>query len=80
MVFIWIARSTFETLAEYKMVKFLVQIALGCLLYRRGYCGSSHGCRDFGVSIITDMGEESIDTISHDEVLEAQKQNQKLEI
>jgi purine-nucleoside phosphorylase len=27
---------------------------------------------DFGVSIITDMGnEESIDTISHDEVLEA---------
>jgi purine-nucleoside phosphorylase len=36
-----------------------------------GYCGPSHGC-DFGVSIITDMGnEESIDTISHDEVLEA---------
>jgi purine-nucleoside phosphorylase len=46
-----------------------------------GYCGSSHGC-DFGVSIITDMGnEESIDTISHDEVLEAaQKAEPKLEI
>jgi purine-nucleoside phosphorylase len=81
MGLLWLQGPTFETLAEYKMVKFLVQIALGCLLSQR-LLWPSHGCRDFGVSIITDMGnEESIDTISHDEVLEAaQRQNQKLEI
>jgi purine-nucleoside phosphorylase len=31
-----------------------------------------HEYRDFGISVITDIGDkESIDTISHDEVLEA---------
>ncbi len=40
----------------------------------RGYRSPSYGCRDFGVSVITDMGDaDSIDTISHDEVLEAAK-------
>jgi purine-nucleoside phosphorylase len=33
----------------------------------------------FGVSVITDMGDEdSIETISHDEVLEAQKAEPKV--
>jgi purine-nucleoside phosphorylase len=35
---------------------------------------ASHGLRNFGISVITDMGgDESIGTISHDEVLEAAK-------
>jgi purine nucleoside phosphorylase len=34
-VYFGLQGPTFETLAEYKMVKFLVQIALGCLLSRR---------------------------------------------
>jgi purine-nucleoside phosphorylase len=39
------------------------------------YCGASHGFRDFGISVITDIGDEAnIDSISHDEVLEAQMQ------
>jgi purine-nucleoside phosphorylase len=34
-VYFGLQGPTFETLAEYKMVKFLVQIALGCLLSQR---------------------------------------------
>jgi purine-nucleoside phosphorylase len=33
---------------------------------------ASHGFRDFGISVITDIGDANIDSISHDEVLEAQ--------
>jgi purine-nucleoside phosphorylase len=67
-----------KELAEYKMVKFLVQIALGSTV-PEVIVARHMDVETFGVSIITDMGEESIDTIS-DEVLEAPRQNQKLEI
>jgi purine-nucleoside phosphorylase len=50
-----------------------------CGNVHRSEVGASHGLETFGVSVITDMGDEdSIETISHDEVLEAQKAEPKV--
>src|SRR6187402_363748 len=65
---------TFETLAEYKMVKILGADCVGMSTVPEVIVARHMELETFGVSIITDMGdEESILTISHDEVLEAAK-------
>jgi purine-nucleoside phosphorylase len=71
-IYLRFTRSYFETLAEYNMVKILgADCVEECRLFW-SYCGTPHEYRDFGISVITDIGDkESIDTISHDEVLEA---------
>ena len=65
---------TFETLAEYRMVKILGADCVGMSTVPEVIVARHMDLETFGISVITDMGnEESIDTISHDEVLEAAK-------
>jgi purine-nucleoside phosphorylase len=71
-VYFGLQGPTFETLAEYKMVKILGADCVGMSTVPEVIVARHMDVETFGVSIITDMGnEESIDTISHDEVLEA---------
>ena len=65
---------TFETLAEYRMVKILGADCVGMSTVPEVIVARHMDLETFGISVITDMGnEESIGTISHDEVLEAAK-------
>ncbi len=71
-VYLGLQGPTFETLAEYKMVKILGADCVGMSTVPEVIVASHMGLQCFGISVITDMGnEESIDTISHQEVLEA---------
>ncbi len=71
-VYLGLQGPTFETLAEYRMVKALGGDCVGMSTVPEVIVARHMEIETFGVSVITDMGnEESIDTISHDEVLEA---------
>jgi purine-nucleoside phosphorylase len=71
-VYFGLQGPTFETLAEYKMVRILGADCVGMSTVPEVIVARHMDVETFGVSIITDMGnEESIDTISHNEVLEA---------
>ena len=71
-IYLGLQGPTFETLAEYKMVKILGADCVGMSTVPEVIVARHMEVETFGVSVITDMGnEESIDTISHDEVLEA---------
>lgn len=73
-VYLGLQGPTFETLAEYKMVKIVGADCVGMSTVPEVIVARHMELETFGVSIITDMGdEESILTISHDEVLEAAK-------
>lgn len=63
---------TFETLSEYRMVKILGADCVGMSTVPEAIVARHMGVECFGISVITDIGDEhSIDTISHQEVLEA---------
>jgi purine-nucleoside phosphorylase len=71
-VYLGLQGPTFETLSEYKMVKALGADCVGMSTVPEVIVASHMELECFGVSVITDMGnEESIDTITHKEVLEA---------
>lgn len=71
-IYLGLQGPTFETLAEYKMVKILGADCVGMSTVPEVIVARHMDLETFGVSVITDMGnEESIGTISHDEVLEA---------
>ena len=71
-VYLGLQGPTFETLSEYKMVKIFGADCVGMSTVPEVIVASHMGLECFGISVITDMGnEESIDTISHQEVLEA---------
>lgn len=73
-IYLGLQGPTFETLAEYKMVKIVGADCVGMSTVPEVIVARHMDLETFGVSIITDMGdEESILTISHDEVLEAAK-------
>ncbi|MFV8368067.1 purine-nucleoside phosphorylase [Flavobacterium sp. LB2R40] len=73
-VYLGLQGPTFETLAEYKMVKILGADCVGMSTVPEVIVARHMNLETFGISVITDMGnEESIGTISHDEVLEAAK-------
>ncbi|AOW08050.1 purine-nucleoside phosphorylase [Flavobacterium gilvum] len=73
-VYLGLQGPTFETLAEYRMVKIMGADCVGMSTVPEVIVARHMDLETFGVSIITDMGdEESIETISHDEVLEAAK-------
>ncbi|MGO4905745.1 purine-nucleoside phosphorylase [Flavobacterium sp. W20_MBD1_R3] len=73
-IYLGLQGPTFETLAEYKMVKILGADCVGMSTVPEVIVARHMDLETFGVSVITDMGnEESIGTISHDEVLEAAK-------
>jgi len=79
-VYLGLQGPTFETLAEYRMVKILGGDCVGMSTVPEVIVARHMDLETFGVSVITDMGDEdSIETISHDEVLEAaQKAEPKL--
>jgi purine-nucleoside phosphorylase len=71
-IYMGLQGPTFETLAEYRMVKTLGADCVGMSTVPEVIVARHMGLETFGISVITDMGnEEAIDTISHAEVLEA---------
>ncbi len=73
-IYLGLQGPTFETLAEYKMVKILGADCVGMSTVPEVIVARHMELETFGLSVITDMGnEDSIETISHNEVLEAAK-------
>ena len=73
-VYLGLQGPTFETLAEYKMVKILGADCVGMSTVPEVIVARHMNLETFGISVITDIGnEESIDSITHEEVLEAAK-------
>lgn len=73
-VYLGLQGPTFETLAEYKMVKALGCDCVGMSTVPEVIVARHMELETFGVSVITDMGDaDSIDSITHEEVLEAAK-------
>lgn len=73
-VYLGLQGPTFETLAEYRMVKILGADCVGMSTVPEVIVARHMDLETFGLSVITDMGsEESIGTITHAEVLEAAK-------
>ncbi|SCY42631.1 purine-nucleoside phosphorylase [Flavobacterium caeni] len=73
-VYLGLQGPTFETLAEYRMVKALGGDCVGMSTVPEVIVARHMELETFGISVITDMGDEaSIGTITHQEVLEAAK-------
>jgi purine-nucleoside phosphorylase len=73
-VYLGLQGPTFETLSEYKMVKNVGADCVGMSTVPEVIVARHMNLECFGLSVITDMGnEDSIDTITHQEVLEAAK-------
>jgi len=71
-IYLGLQGPSFETLAEYKMVKILGADCVGMSTVPEVIVARHMDLETFGISVITDIGDEAnIDTISHDEVLEA---------
>ena len=73
-IYLGLQGPTFETLAEYGMVTRLGADCVGMSTVPEVIVARHMDLETFGVSVITDMGNaESIETITHAEVLEAAK-------
>ena len=73
-VYLGLQGPTFETLSEYRMVGKLGGDCVGMSTVPEVIVARHMNLETFGISVITDMGnEESIETITHAEVLEAAK-------
>lgn len=73
-VYLGLQGPTYETLAEYVMVKNVGSDCVGMSTVPEVIVARHMEMETFGLSVITDMGDEdSIGTITHDEVLEAAK-------
>jgi purine-nucleoside phosphorylase len=73
-IYLALQGPTFETLAEYKMVKAIGADCVGMSTVPEVIVSCHMQLETFGVSVITDMGnEDNINTVSHNEVLEAAK-------
>ncbi|MDD3005363.1 purine-nucleoside phosphorylase [Flavobacterium sp.] len=71
-VYLGLQGPTFETLSEYRMVSKLGGDCVGMSTVPEVIVARHMNVETFGISVITDMGnEESIETITHEEVLEA---------
>lgn len=78
-IYLGLQGPTFETLAEYKMVKALGADCVGMSTVPEVIVARHMELETFGISVITDMGnEESIETITHAEVLEAAQKAEPL--
>lgn len=78
-VYLGLQGPTFETLAEYKMVKALGADCVGMSTVPEVIVARHMDLETFGISVITDMGDEhSIGEITHDEVLQAAKKAEPL--
>lgn len=73
-VYLGLQGPTFETLAEYKMVKAVGADCVGMSTVPEVIVAKHMNMDCFGVSVITDMGDlENIDEVNHEEVLKAAK-------
>lgn len=71
-IYLGLQGPTYETLAEYRMVKILGADCVGMSTVPEIIVARHMDMETFGVSVITDMGNaESIDEVSHEEVLKA---------
>ncbi len=76
-VYLGLQGPTYETLAEYRMVKALGADCVGMSTVAEVIVARHMDMETFGISVITDMGVEGqIADISHDEVLEAAKKTE----
>jgi len=73
-IYLGLQGPTFETLAEYKMVKAVGADCVGMSTVPEVIVAKHMDMNCFGLSVITDMGdEESIEEVTHEEVLQAAK-------
>ena len=73
-IYLALQGPTFETLAEYKMVKALGADCVGMSTVPEVIVARHMDLECFGISVITDIGDEAnIDEVNHEEVLEAAK-------
>ena len=73
-IYLGLQGPTFETLAEYKMVKIVGADCVGMSTVPEVIVARHMDLECFGLSVITDMGNEgNIETVSHEEVLQAAK-------
>ncbi len=78
-IYMGLQGPTFETISEYRMVKILGADCVGMSTVPEVIVARHMEMETFGISVITDMGnEDSIDTITHAEVLEAAKEAEPL--
>ncbi|GHU83763.1 MAG: purine-nucleoside phosphorylase [Sediminibacterium sp.] len=73
-VYLGVTGPTFETRAEYKLIRAVGGDAVGMSTVQESIAAIHCGMNVFAISVITDLGiREEENTITHDEVLEAAK-------